>query len=62
MIRLTDKGRRVFNVTRDLSLNQITAIQSIVYERLTEANFSAVAAVPDTTLDTLREKELITGY
>ena len=62
MIKLTEKGRALFEATHDYTINEIKAVQNIYYEKLTEGNFHKVTALPNIILTGLRNKKLITGF
>ena len=59
-IKLTEKGTRLFEATKDYSVNQINAIQSIVYEpSITTDNFAEITGLPATTIISLSKAGLI---
>ncbi len=58
MLRLTPKGEAIFEAIDGFSLNEINAIKTIMYERVTEANFEYLTICPKETLKTLIQKGL----
>jgi hypothetical protein len=59
-IKLTEKGTKLFEATSDYSINQINAVQSIVYEpTITSENFAEITGLPATTIDALTKDKLI---
>ena len=59
MIRLTYKGHRIFEAIRDYSPNELSALQSILYEEVTVENFQGITGLPQETLESLVNKDLV---
>ena len=57
-LKLTKQGEEIFEVVRNLSTNQIQAIQIVAYEQVTEDNFESFG-LPNHTLKELRQKGLV---
>ena len=59
MIKLSYKGQKIFKAIRGCSPNELNAIQSIMYERVTPDNFEPLTGLPKDTLAELVNKNLV---
>lgn len=59
MIKLSYKGREIFEAIRGCSPNELSAIQSIVYEQIMPDTFEPITGLPKDTLAKLVNKNLV---